>query len=113
MEYYIGQIFEEMYPSEAAEWCNKNNAVLVELEPENDVRRFQIEEQPEPTPPTHDEISKMREAAYRENIDGLHARKQRKEILGEWTEEDETEYIAKVKQLSAEIAEQYPYPVEE
>ena len=59
--------------------------------------------------PTHEEQSKKREAAYKEEIDGLHARKQRKEILCKWTEEDETEYIAKVKELSAEIAERYPY----
>ena len=32
-EYYIGQIFEEMYPSEAASWCNANNARIVELDP--------------------------------------------------------------------------------
>lgn len=32
-EYYIGQIFEEMYPSEAASWCNANNARIVEIDP--------------------------------------------------------------------------------
>jgi hypothetical protein len=42
----------------------------------------------------------------------LHARKARKTILGEWTEEDEAEYVAKVKELSAEIAERYPYPTD-
>lgn len=49
MEYYIGQIFEEMYPSEAAEWCNNNNARMVEIEPENEVRRFEIQAIPEPS----------------------------------------------------------------
>lgn len=32
-EYYIGQIFEEMYPVEAAEWCNTNKAMMVEIDP--------------------------------------------------------------------------------
>lgn len=33
-EYYIGQIFEEIYPPEAASWCGDNNAKIIELEPE-------------------------------------------------------------------------------
>lgn len=33
MEFYIGQIFEEMYPQEAADWCNSNNAEIVEIDP--------------------------------------------------------------------------------
>lgn len=37
MEYYIGQIFEDMYPSEVADWCNKNHAMIVEIEPVNKV----------------------------------------------------------------------------
>lgn len=32
MEFYIGQTFEDMYPSEAADWCNENNAEIVELD---------------------------------------------------------------------------------
>ena len=32
-EYYIGQIFEEMYPSEAASWCNANKAQITEIDP--------------------------------------------------------------------------------
>ena len=44
MEFYIGQIFTEMYPSEAADWCNNNNCYMDEIEPENEKRRFQIME---------------------------------------------------------------------
>lgn len=29
MTYYIGQIFENGYPPEAAVWCNNNHAVIV------------------------------------------------------------------------------------
>jgi len=75
MEYYIGQIFEDMYPSDAADWCNSNNAKIVEIDPitkeieeeyeeynqetgefetktrtvEKTFRRFEIQETPEPT----------------------------------------------------------------
>lgn len=49
-EYHIGQIFEETYPSAAAEWSNNNNAYIDEIEPENNIRRFEIFEQPQLTP---------------------------------------------------------------
>lgn len=49
-EYYIGQIFEEMYPPEAAEWCNNNQAYIDEIEPLNEVRRFEIKAVIPPTP---------------------------------------------------------------
>lgn len=45
----IGQIFSGDYPPEAAEWCNTNNCYIIELEPINGVRRFQILEVPGPT----------------------------------------------------------------
>lgn len=32
-EFYVGQIFEEMYPTEAADWCNTNQKIMVEIEP--------------------------------------------------------------------------------
>ena len=32
-EYYIGQIFEDMYPKEAADWCNANNTRIIEIDP--------------------------------------------------------------------------------
>lgn len=49
-EYYIGQIFEGEYPPEAAEWCNnRNDAYIDEIEPLNNVRRFEIKEIPQPT----------------------------------------------------------------
>lgn len=50
MDFYIGQIFEEMYPPEAAEWCNESGDCFVEeLETENETRRFQIKEIPPET----------------------------------------------------------------
>lgn len=67
---------------------------------------------PEAPAPTKEEQEQARANAYASEIDPLHARKARKTILGEWTEEDEVEYEEKVKTLSAEIAERYPYPTD-
>ena len=49
-QYYIGQIFTDMYPPEAAEWCNsRGDCFIVEIESEGDKRRFQIIANPEPS----------------------------------------------------------------
>lgn len=44
--YKINEIFEAVYPPDAAKWCNKNNAIIVELENNNGKRIFQIQEIP-------------------------------------------------------------------
>lgn len=49
-EYYIGQIFDEMYPKEASDWCGDNNAYITEIEPLDNVRRFEIKECKPPQP---------------------------------------------------------------
>ena len=43
------QIFAEIYPPEAAQWCNENNHYIVELEPIDGVRQFQIQAVPGPS----------------------------------------------------------------
>ena len=48
-EYYIGQIFTGMYPTDAADWCNNNNAYIDEIDPESGNRRFEIIAVPEET----------------------------------------------------------------
>lgn len=45
----IGKIFIDKYPPNAAIWCNKNNAYIEEIEPQDGHRRFQIVAIPEPT----------------------------------------------------------------
>lgn len=107
-EFYIGQIFEDIYPPEAAIWCNQNNAYIDVIGD----HRYEIKEVPPMPAPTKEEQEQARASAYASEIDPLHARKARKTILGEWTEEDEAEYIAKVKELSAEIVAHYPYPTD-
>ena len=54
-EYYIGQIFKESYPPDAADWCNSNNCYIDEIEPLNGIRRFEIFAVPEPTPEEQEE----------------------------------------------------------
>lgn len=119
-EFYIGQKFYQPYPPEAATWCDNNNAMIEEKHEEqeteqgsSDVRYYEIVERPEPLPPTHDEISQLREQAYVSKVDVLHAQKMRHQVLGDWTEEDEAEYEANVIRLSQEIAERYPYSEQE
>lgn len=107
-EYYIGQIFEGKYPPAAACWCNANQAYIEVIGD----HRYEIKAVPPAPAPTKEEQEQARANAYASEVDPLHARKARKTILGEWTEEDETEYVAKVKELSAEIAERYPYPTD-
>lgn len=68
-EYYIGQIFTEMYPPEAAEWCNaRGDCYIAEIKPlvikggtqNTSVRRFQITANPEPS------LEEVREAKLAE-----------------------------------------------
>ena len=51
MEFQIGQIFIEIYPPEAAEYCNSRGDCYIEQITEQDnKRRFQIVKIPDPTP---------------------------------------------------------------
>lgn len=45
--YAIGQTFENTYQPEAAQWCNENNAFIIELTPQGNKRIFQIQAIPE------------------------------------------------------------------
>ena len=71
------------------------------------------EPEPEPYEPTIEEqneiIRQTRAGLYSSLIDPLHAQKQRKVVLGTWTEEMEAEYVAKVKELSEKIKAENPY----
>ena len=49
-DFYIGQVFEETYPPEAAVWCNSHgDRYITELEKDGAKRRFQIVAVPAPT----------------------------------------------------------------
>ena len=68
--------------------------------------------QPEPTIDEQNAaISDKRASEYARLIDPLHAEKTRKVVLGEWTEELESEYVAQVKALTKQIQDENPYVV--
>lgn len=165
-DFYIGQIFDGVYPPEAAIWCNANNALIIKTgsvmrvvseeyeetiqkpikysaithieidedgnehkiidepeheeiieevvvktrEVEKEVRQYQIVATPEPTvEEKNEQIRKTRAALYTKHVDPLHAEKQRKVVIGIWTEEMEAEYVAKVKKLTEQIQTENPY----
>lgn len=62
---------------------------------------------------TNEEISQQRQNAYIERTDPLTLRKLRKQALGEWTTEDEKEYVAQIQAISEQIASEFPYNSEE
>lgn len=110
MEYYVGQIFEEMYPSEAADWCNENDKVIVEIDPVDNMRRFQIQEIPKHIP-TEEEQRQNRANAYQQEVDPITSHIQRLR-----DKEQTPEIIAEIEQLIAErdakveeIKQRYPY----
>ena len=46
----IGNIYLDDYEPEVAKWCNENNATIIEIEPLDGHRRFQVVAIPAPTP---------------------------------------------------------------
>lgn len=111
MEYYDGQILKNAQEhKDFANWTNSHGNKFFDT-PNGD-GTYTIHKQSEPSAPTKEEQEQARANAYASEIDPLHARKARKTILGEWTDEDEAEYVAKVKELSASIVARYPYPTD-
>ena len=55
------------------------------------------------------EIAQIRGEQYTKLVDPLHCEKIRKTALGEWTDEMESEYVAKVRELTAQIQSEHPY----
>lgn len=88
-------------------WINKVDEQ--ELETAYDGQIYLKGYAPQKPEPTKEEQEQNRARAYKEEVDPLHSRKQRKIILEEWSEDDEREYVLKVKELSDKIAKEYPY----
>lgn len=63
----------------------------------------------QPVEEKNEAIKQTRANLYAELIDPLHAEKQRKVVIGTWTEADEAEYVEQVKALTAKIQEENPY----
>lgn len=111
MEYYDGQILKNSQEhKDFANWTNSHGNKFGDAA--NGDGTYTVYAIPPAPAPTKEEQEWARKVAYTNEIDPLHARKAKKVILGEWTEEEEAEYIKKVKELSAEIVERYPYPTD-
>lgn len=66
----------------------------------------------EPSIEEQNEIIRItRQNFYQQQTDDLILRKLRKQTLGTWTDEDELDFIEKIKQISKEINENNPYKV--
>ena len=65
-EFYIGQIFGNTYPSEAAEFCNnRGNCYIDEIESLDGVRRFEIKVV---SAPTESELKAARVAEIKQQL---------------------------------------------
>ena len=102
-----------------------NSTDIVPLEPKDgydvvfngtgwEYKEIPKEPEPEPLPePTieeqNEQIRQRRAYLYAELVDPLHAQKTKDTIMGEWSDEKEQEYIAKVKELTIKIRNENPY----
>jgi hypothetical protein len=90
--------------TEVASWCNENGYHI-----EDDGTYYKTVKNPEPLPPTDEQIRQMRIAYRREHIDDQTAERSRKMANGTWTAEDEAEYLALDAEVTAWIEENLPY----
>lgn len=108
--YKDGQIITKAEYKAFADWNNANRGKF-NIEPLGNgtyiIREIIIVE---PTIEERNEnIKRMRASLYSLLIDPLHAERQRKVVLDNWTNEMETEYIAKVKRMTKKIQTENPY----
>lgn len=57
----------------------------------------------------NEQIKQYRASLYAEHVDPLHAERIRKMVLGEWTEDMESDYTTEVFRLSEKIETENPY----
>lgn len=110
----IGEIFTNEDLNEYAEkaaWANENNALITEIEPENNIRRFRLDAIPEHVP-TYEEQKQNRASAYQQEVDPITAHIQRERDKEEPDEEKISALIEERDEKVAEIKERFPYPVE-
>ena len=108
--YYDGQIINKQEHIAFANWANANGGKFYSESLGDGTYKIVEVVIPEPTIEEKNEaIRQTRAGLYAKLTDPLHAQKQRKVVLGEWTEEMEAEYVAQVKVLTAKIQEENPY----
>lgn len=77
-----------------------------------DGKKYFAGEEPVPPPLTREEISKLREAYYKEHCDSLTLDRVKSTALGEWTVADEEIYVERMVEIKEEVQRLYPYPEE-
>lgn len=108
--YKDGQIINKQEHIAFANWNNANGGKFRSEPLGNGTYKIVEIVVPEPTIDEQNAvISDKRASEYARLIDPLHAEKTRKTVLGEWTDELETEYVAQVKALTKQIQDEYPY----
>ena len=71
-EYHIGDIVSEFEYTDAVIWCRENNALLVEVGSEDEIRKFEIVAIPEPTIEEQNEkIRNQRQERYVKESDPI------------------------------------------
>jgi len=100
--------------TDMAMWCNSNPGHAIEECVEEGVKGYRIVpiKEPELIPPTAEQVEANRASAYAQLVDPLHARKTRKSIVEGWSSDEEEKYQQQVKELSASIEANNPYPDE-
>lgn len=108
--YTNGQIITKEEHIAFANWNNANGGKFRSESLGNGTYKIVEIIVPEPTIEEKNEaIRQTRAKLYAELVDPLHAQKQRKVVLGEWSEELEAEYVAQVKELTEQIQTENPY----
>lgn len=107
----IGTIFTLDQYAEAYGYVTSNrNCKIEEIDQKDGVRQYQIVAIPEPTvEEVNESIRAKRAGLYAKQVDVLHAERQKGLVLGEWTDEDEQNYIEQVKSRTLKIREENPY----
>ena len=99
------ELQEEEY-SKVAKWCNESRQYEIKEIGDD----YCVVKKTEPTVEEQNEqIRQTRASLYAQLIDPLHSEKQRKVVLGEWTNEMETAYVAEVARLTELIQSEHPY----
>lgn len=91
--------------AEVAAWCNEGQQYHIEEQGEY----YAVVKNPEPIPPTTEEIKKLRAAAYAEEVDCITAHIQRLRDETPIPDGEIAELIAEREAKVKEIQERYPY----
>lgn len=92
--------------AEVAQWCNDGGEYHIE----EDGEYYKVVKNPEPLPPTYEEVDRARIEYRHEHIDDKTIARMRKQANGTWTEEDEQSYLQLDAEVTAWIEANLKYP---